>query len=249
VYVGLKAKRVEKMKAISAANQIRDQDHNGRANVHIVDEFSSEVDQNHFFEVLGSGSPAQVPDESVAEDDEAFERKDESATTLYTVSDASGNLKVDPIGQKPLKQEMLNTNDCFILDTGSGIYVWVGKKATDQEKKQAISRAQGFLQTKKYPAWTKVSRIVEGAESAPFKQYFFTWRDHGATHSRLIRAANDDDSDTATDVEFDASVLHKLKKSGGRALGFMPDNGEGDAEVWIVNKMELEPVPVENYGL
>lgn len=36
VYVGQKAKRLEKMKAISAANQIRDQDHNGRAAVHIV---------------------------------------------------------------------------------------------------------------------------------------------------------------------------------------------------------------------
>lgn len=248
VYVGKSSKRVEKMKAISAANQVRDQDHNGRSRVHIVDEFSSENDLEQFFQILGSGSPSQVPDESTSEDDESFERKDESITTLYTVSDASGQLKITPIAQKPLKQEMLNTNDVFILDTGSGIYVWVGKKATEQEKKQGMSRAQGFLQTKKYPVWTKVTRIVEGAESAPFKQYFFTWRDVGATHSRLIRAANDDDSDTATDVEFDASILHKLKKSGGKALGFMPDNGEGEADVWRVENMELVPVPPENYG-
>lgn len=174
VYVGQKAKRVEKMKAISAANQIRDQDHHGRAQVEIVDEFSSDFDKEKFFEILGSGSPSQVPDESTSEDDETFERSDEKITVLYTVSDSSGTLKVEPIAQKPLKQEMLNTNDCFILDTGSGIYVWVGKKATEQEKKQSISRAQGFLQTKKYPTWTKVTRIVEGTETAPFKQYFFT---------------------------------------------------------------------------
>lgn len=36
VYVGPSAKRVEKLKAISAANQIRDQDHNGRAQIHIL---------------------------------------------------------------------------------------------------------------------------------------------------------------------------------------------------------------------
>lgn len=36
VYVGPNSKRVEKLKAISAANQIRDQDHNGRASVHIL---------------------------------------------------------------------------------------------------------------------------------------------------------------------------------------------------------------------
>lgn len=39
VYQGPTAKRVEKLKAISAANQIRDQDHNGRAIVHILGEF------------------------------------------------------------------------------------------------------------------------------------------------------------------------------------------------------------------
>ncbi|KAG5671066.1 hypothetical protein PVAND_001281 [Polypedilum vanderplanki] len=186
IYVGPKAKRVEKMKATSFANQVRDEDHHGRSSVEIVDEFSNDVDKAHFFEVLGSGSIEQVPDESVAEDDEAFERKEEAATTLSKVSDASGSLKVEQINQKPLKQEMLNTNDCFILDTGSGIYVWIGKKSTEQEKKQAMSRAQGFIQTKKYPAWTKVTKINEFTETTPFKQYFFTWRDHGASHSRLI---------------------------------------------------------------
>lgn len=78
------------------------------------------------------------------------------------------------------------------MDTGSGIYVWVGKGATSQEKTQSMHRAQEFITKKKYPAWTQVQRIVEGAETAPFKQYFATWRDQGMLHTRLIRAANDD---------------------------------------------------------
>lgn len=36
VYIGQKSKRTERLKAISAANQIRDQDHAGRAQVHII---------------------------------------------------------------------------------------------------------------------------------------------------------------------------------------------------------------------
>lgn len=36
VYVGSKARRIEKIKAINAANQIRDQDHAGKAKVIIV---------------------------------------------------------------------------------------------------------------------------------------------------------------------------------------------------------------------
>lgn len=92
-------------------------------------------------------------------------------------------------------------------------------------------------------------RIVEGAETAPFKQYFATWRDVGMTHTRLIRAANDDDSDTASDEEYDPSVLHALKKSGGRALGFMPDNGDGDVEVWRVDHKDFVAVERKNYGV
>lgn len=62
-------------------------------------------------------------------------------------------------------------------------------------------------------------------------------------HTRLIRAANDNDSDSGLEEEIDTNVLRALKKSGGRALGFMPDNGEGDVEVWrIVGK---EPVVVD----
>lgn len=214
-----------------------------------ADEFSSVVDQEEFFEKLGSGSPSDVPDESTSEDDEAYERQAERTVTLYKVSDASGKLQVDTIAQRPLKQEYLKTEDCFILDTGSGLYVWVGKGATAQEKQNSVTRANEFLASKKYPSWTQVHRIVEGAETAVFKQYFATWRDRGAQHSRLIRAANDDDSDTApSDEEFDPEILHRMQKSGGRALTFMPDNGEGAVEVWRVEDMELVEVPVEHQG-
>lgn len=39
VYVGRNSKRLEKIKATSAANQIRDQDHHGRARVNIIGKF------------------------------------------------------------------------------------------------------------------------------------------------------------------------------------------------------------------
>lgn len=84
-----------------------------------ADEFSSENDQNQFFEILGSGSPSAVPDEGAGEDDAAFEQSEERIVTLYTVSDASGSLKVDPVATKPLKQEFLNTNDVRFLSLES----------------------------------------------------------------------------------------------------------------------------------
>lgn len=57
------------------------------------------------------------------------------------------------------------------------------------------------------------------------------------------------DSENAEDVEFDPSMLHKMKKSGGRALAFMPDNGEGEAEIWRVENFDLVPIAPETEGM
>ncbi|XP_063703384.1 gelsolin-like [Culicoides brevitarsis] len=248
VWVGKDSKRIEKLKAISAANQIRDQDHAGRANVIIVDEFSPEIDQIHFFEALGSGSYNSVPDSSTSEDDADFEQSEARRVMLYKISDSAGDLKIDTISEKPLRQEMLKSDDCFILDTGSSIYVWVGKKATKQEKEKSMQHAQMFLSTKKYPSWTEIHRTVEGAETAPFKQYFATWRDFGASHSRLIRSAIRSDIESNSN-EIDDQTFKTLKKSGGHALGFMPDQGNGERTVWLVQNNMLIPVPRDNYGV
>lgn len=187
VYVGPKANRIEKLKAINVGNDIRDQDHAGRATVHIIDEFSSLVDQENFFKLLGSGSANLVPEQSAAKEDAAFEKADAALVSLYKVTDSKGGkLAVEQITQKPLKQEMLKPEDSFILDSGSGLYVWIGKSASQQEKTQALVKAQEFIKTKKYPAWTPVERIVQNAETAPFKHFFQTWRDAGAKGSRLV---------------------------------------------------------------
>lgn len=68
-------------------------------------------------------------------------------------------------------------------------------------------------------------------------------------HTRLIRAANDEDTDSGLEEEIDASVLNTLKKSGGRALGFMPDNGEGDVELWKVDGTKLVALDSADYGV
>ncbi|XP_034253476.1 gelsolin-like [Thrips palmi] len=177
VYVGGSAKRVEKIKATQAANMIRDQDHHGRAKVSIIDEFSPVIDVENFFKVLGSGAPGKVPEEAAGGDDADFEKQTDSTVVLYKVSDATGSLKVDKLAQKPLSQSELSTNDAFVLDAGaSGIYVWVGRKSTKEEKAESMKKGEKYLADNKYPSWTKIQRVVEGAEPAGFKQYFGDWR-------------------------------------------------------------------------
>ncbi|XP_046975986.1 gelsolin-like [Vanessa cardui] len=188
VYVGEKAKNVEKLKATSMANQIRDQDHNGRGKVETIDQYSSEADIQKFFTLLGSGSKDLVPEESAGGDDQTFEKNEEKSVILSEVSDSSGKLKITPL-TAPFRQEMLKSQETYILDTVSGsIYVWVGKQATQKEKTEAMAKAEQYLSSKNYPSWVHVARIPQGTEPAIFKQYFATWRDVGMSHNRLVRS-------------------------------------------------------------
>lgn len=185
VYVGPNSAGSEKVKAINAANMIRDQDHNGRAHVTVLDGSSTADELAKFFEVLGSGSANAVPEQSAGGDDQEFEKKQDATVALYKVTDEGGSLKSEKIAEKPLKQDMLKTDDCFILDTvTSGIYVWIGKKGTTQEKVEALKKAQLFLADNKYPSWTKVTRVVEGAEPSAFRQYFSTWQERSPSPTR-----------------------------------------------------------------
>lgn len=92
-------------------------------------------------------------------------------------------------------------------------------------------------------------RIIENGETAPFKQYFATWRDLGMQHTRLIRAIRDAGSDSGVDEDFDIDELRTLKRSGGRALTFMPDNGTGSVQLWRIHNNGPVAVPTNKFGI
>lgn len=191
VYVGSTARRVEKIKAINAANQIRDQDHAGKAKVIIIDEFGPDSDYEEFFEALGEGSKDEVPEESAGGDDADFESTEEDQVSIYRVSDNSGSVHIEKIAQKPLEASILDTNDCYILDTtDADLYVWIGKQCDERERKEAMRKADEFVTSKNYPSWTHVQRIIQGAEPTVFTQYFRSWQAHGELHPRLFRSVS-----------------------------------------------------------
>ncbi|XP_050420821.1 actin depolymerising venom protein gelsolin 1-like [Adelges cooleyi] len=178
LYVGPQANGTERLKAISVANQIRDQDHLGRAKINIVDGSSTPEESDQFFEQLGSGSADQVA--PAVDDDVEFEKKEAITPVLYKITDSQGGqISSERVNEKPLLRSHLETDDCFILDTvSSGVYVWIGKKGTSQEKVESVKRAQAFILENNYPAWTRVVRVVEGSEPTAFKQYFENWKDN-----------------------------------------------------------------------
>lgn len=241
---GPEASRLEKQKAMEATRKIRDEDRGGKAKVHIIDDGD---DDSEFWTAFGEPKPASIAD---ATDDAKAEAERKKNTKLYKLSDASGTLEKTEVEKRATKpgaaaafhRDMLDTNDVFILDCGgSGIFAWVGKGASPQEKKSAMKFATEFISIMGYPDWIPVTRIVEKAETPLFKQNF-VWPDKLILPGQGTTAGA---KPKFVKKSFDASSM-QVKKEREKVV--MPDDGTGELEIWRIENLKRAPWPKELYG-
>ncbi|XP_045456120.1 gelsolin-like [Melitaea cinxia] len=225
------AKATLKRKIISVANNLRDDNHNGRATIEIIDEFSSASDIAMFFDALGSGSMDDLVEEKGVQ---PIARLSPNALYLYKV--LIGDVHEFEEISKPFKQGKLTTEDIFILDTPySGVYIWLGSNVDFDVKKNYYEIVQQYLDSKGYPNWMHVTRVTEGAESSTFKQYFHNWDTYESI--KFTSADIGYFSDEANDGEDLAKIIGK----SAAARGYMPDHGSG---AFTVFRAAAEPEDV-----
>ncbi|XP_051970488.1 villin-1-like [Xyrauchen texanus] len=242
---GPQSNRQEKMKAVLLAQDIRDRERGGRAQIGVIEggqeEASPEL-MNVMVSVLGQRSghlKEAIPDSKP-------DQNQTSNVKLYHVSDATGQLVVQEVAASPLTQDLLQSSDCFILDQGgSSLMVWKGKEASNEERRSALSRAVGFIKAKNYPPNTKVEVMSEGGESAMFKHLFKSWKEagqaqgFGKTHT-VGKIAKVDQ------VKFDVMELHAQPKLAAQER--MVDDGSGEVQIWRIENLELNEVNPKTYG-
>ncbi|XP_042192289.1 villin-1-like [Callorhinchus milii] len=236
--------RMERLKGMQLAKDIRDRERGGRTQIAIVEgdnETASPQLMRLMYQLLGERREIKLPIP-----DELVDCNQRTAVKLYHVSDADGNLMVHEVAARPLTQNLLNSNDCYILDQGGiKIFVWKGKLASKEERQLAITRALGFIRAKGYPLSTNVETQNEGAESAIFKQLFQKWMVKyqtvglGKTHTvgKIAKVEQ---------VKFDAMEMHARPELAARHQ--MVDDGSGDIEVWRIEDLELVPVERRWHG-
>ena len=95
-----------------------------------------------FWKILG-GKPGTI--NPATPDDVAEAGGADHEYHFYHISDSTGKLLSTEVTERPLKKAMLDTSDTYILELSRHIYIWIGKTATVQEKKQALMIGQGFL--------------------------------------------------------------------------------------------------------
>jgi len=236
---------MRRFKANNFATSIRDDEHAGSAEIVFLDELN-----DTFYDAMG-------PEEDVSE--ESAESSDDECeklvpAKLFQVTDQSGEMNIQKIAEGTFEQDLLDQEDCFILSCSNGVFAWIGKGATKEEKGQTMVSAQKFLEEEDLPRWTKVTRVIGGCEPTVFKQYFSVWTDAGESYLPTPRfnalAAIVPESEQ---WEEDLSQIHsnadarnrfeKISRSAGRAVGFCPDDGSGTKEIHIVEDMDLAPAP------
>jgi len=108
---------------------------------------------------------------SEGEDDATYEKK--SDKMLLQLSDADGKLQFKEVGKgKKCTKDLLKSDDVFIFDIGCEVYVWIGKGASEEERKQAMSYASKYLKDYDRPMQMPVTAIYEGGENEIFENAF-----------------------------------------------------------------------------
>ena len=91
---------------------------------------------------------------------------------LWHCREEDDKICVDEIEDRPLKRDMLSTNETYILELYDKIYIWQGRNASAKEKHASFNIAVEHKKKWEKPAGTSVSRIPEGCEDSLFRSYF-----------------------------------------------------------------------------
>ncbi|XP_059161494.1 advillin-like isoform X2 [Physella acuta] len=245
-WLGAECNKTEKMKTLEHCRKLRDE-RGGKANIFVVEdgqEDKLDKDAKQLFEkYLVIRERNKVKGGKEGGDDEVNERQISANIKLFSCREEDGTLRIQEVKPGPLSRKDLLSDDSFIIDNGpSGAWLWIGKKASPKEKKEAMRNAVGFLKKKGYPSDTKVTRVVEGAEPTDFKCLFKDWPQPPPpgkvyTRSRIARTVQ---------TKFDASTLHSNPALAAETQ--MVDDGSGKVEVWRIENFQMVPLETVHYG-
>jgi len=159
-FVGRQAGIAEKTK-VNQLSRALDDERGGKVHINVIGEFEMLKDDeytNKFWEHLG-GKVDTIKSAAEGSDDQP----NAAVRAMLQISDESGKIKTTSV---PFGRSSLKTQDVFIIDIGSAVFVWVGKSATAQERKVAMHKGQHYLKECGKPAYTTLVRCVEGNEPA-----------------------------------------------------------------------------------
>lgn len=240
LYNGEKANVHEKAKGIQFISQLKNDAERAEATVTILDD---DPKNETFWSTLGGYT--EVTNEGTP--DEEFESIRRKAVHLLKLSDAAANAHASDVTPSNgiLTKDLLDSSSVFIIDNGKIVYTWVGKEASQNERKEAIRSGIKYLAKNGRSFHTPIARVVDGAEPAEFKALFTSWNPPQKMTFGYVPPAET----SSTQQEANLSALFSAPNR--EKVGFqskMDENVSHELKIWRIVDMEKEKVPEEMYG-
>jgi len=173
VWSGKDSSGQEKMTAGFQAAKLRD--HVGEEVVHVTDgEEENDVDEE-WTEHLPLEGKSEVKDQADV-CDAAIAATLKSEISLHKVCDMTGSMATEHVSTGDLSQGALDGTDAYLVNGGTlGIWVWLGRESSTEERKAVMSLADKFIEDQNLPKYTTISRVFQGGEPEEFKTLFADW--------------------------------------------------------------------------
>jgi len=177
VWRGAKSSFGEKTEAARLADVLKDKP--GEKIVLVDDGDESDLEkgeQELFSQFLPLEEREQLTEKEEGGDEKIISTKAE--IDLYQCTDRDGDMKIIHVKCGSLCKDELGGDDSFIIDGHGtlGIWVWIGKGATQAERREGMSTAAKFVEEKGYPMETRITRVVQGGENQEFLSLFQSWK-------------------------------------------------------------------------
>merc|ERR1712088_1056878 len=164
VWKGSGASIQEKMSAGMIAAKMKD--HPGEELVHVDD---GDEEATEHLPLDGKGEVKEKDSAS----DKAIITEVAKSIDLFKVSDVTGEMKTEQVKEGNLTKDDLDPNDAFLVSAGAmGIWVWLGRQATKEERKSAMQLGDKFIKDNGLPPQTALTRTFQGGEPEEFKSLF-----------------------------------------------------------------------------
>lgn len=158
---GKESNKDEKFKAAQYLQQL-ESERNGRCVTEAVEE--KDVDEAHSFMKL-------LPDLQKKEKKQKDQADANFQPCVFKLSDESGKLSFAKVAEGKFPKSALGEEDAYVIDNGRDLYVYVGKGASGNEKKNAMVYAHNYLQKTLHP-FISVTCLRSGQKNADFEESF-----------------------------------------------------------------------------
>ncbi|KAM7473514.1 hypothetical protein LguiB_020757 [Lonicera macranthoides] len=157
----------ERAKALEVVQYIKDTFHAGKCDIAAIEDgkLMADADTGEFWTFFGGFAP--LPRKTASDDAKSV---DNLPTRLLRVDKG----QAVPVEADSLTRELLDTNKCYILDSGAEVYVWMGRHTFLDERKSASGAAEEIVRGPDRPK-SHIIRVIEGFETVLFRSKFDSW--------------------------------------------------------------------------